>query len=649
MESLHPDHRTDIPKTEYFFLGSGKLSAAIQWSRHSECSPLGIILWQPEHFTRKNGSFLFHPELGLSRTMITVIINGVRYQPTAESLSVEWSEYEGVPNVFAVWKAGEFSVVESFYIPIGTSTLMLWICVRGAGKESVEIETALYANPILFSSFGSKENFLYAAGYSVIYLSSHQPLCINERRMTITPADFGENDKEAHIVYVAGTSSERVEIETNFIREREYWQKTTSYQLIEDPRLTSLFNASKYGLRSVVASNGRFDASTWQYGMEWGRDAGMIAEALVYSGQFELARNVLVNILTTLSNDEGMIAEASRFRGGRESELDSNGIVLNALKVYNDWTGDTSLIIEHKKRIVAVADYLLRDEFCDIETGMLIAARDIWERSEPMGIKPGFDVAHQVFAIVGLSAAASLSDLLGADGKRWSEASEKIRHSFLYHPKYSFIEEGRIIKRRLLDGSVQRTLTVDYDNIRSSVFGGTLPNNVPLASDDEHCLEPDVTQLLPITYGIVARDTDIAQNTLTAIEKLWGQHWDDGGYGRYDISGEPDSPGPWSLATLLVACAQAEVGNREMLQRSLDWLVMKADAAGSWMEFYGIRPTPPLPPVGILPWSWAQYIILITKHIARIRRENETLISDTPLYAMSGRIRFRESFVKIPH
>jgi hypothetical protein len=365
MQSLHPDFRTDTPDTEYFFLGSGKIQAAIQWSKDTSCTPLGILLSHPQQFTRKHGSHLFHPEFGLERTMITVIIDGVRYQAMHDNLNICWSDHEGVPNVLATWKAGEHTVLQSFYIPYDTHTLIHCVAVLGAGGKHVEIETALYANPTLFSSFGTGPSFLYASGYSVLYLSSKQERRFNERFMTITAEDFGESAKEAHIIYVTGTSTEQVEIETNFVKEREYWEKTSHITSEKYKQLTDLFTASKLGLRSAVASNGRFDASIWQYGMEWGRDAAMIVEALIYSGQFELARSVLTNILTNLTNEKGMVAEASRFRGGLNAELDSNGLVLRVLQVYVEWTGDSQFLKEHAVRITEIADYLLQPEFLD--------------------------------------------------------------------------------------------------------------------------------------------------------------------------------------------------------------------------------------------------------------------------------------------
>ncbi len=647
-QSLHPDSTTTLADTEYFFLGNGIVTAAIQWSRNPEATPLGVLLWRPDQFTRKWGTNLFHPEYGLERTMLTIIIDGVRYSPKHNEVSVEWSEYEGVPVVMASWKAGEFTVQESFNVAPGSYLLTRWVCVRGAGERNVQIEAALYANPTLFSTFGSKESELYAVGYETIYLCTKQAGAVSERFLVVTPEPFENIHCEAHFIYVTGIATERVELNTQFDREREYWKKTTAIKATGDihQEISQLFFATKNGLRSAVATNGRFDASIWQYGMEWGRDAARVAEGLIYTGQFEIARSVLKNILTVLSNDEGMIAEASRFRGGANSELDSNGLVLNALKTYADWTGDVDFIKEYWQRICAIADYLLRPEFLD-ENSLLKASRDIWERSQVAGIEPGYDVAHQTFAITGLKAAASLSEYIGETEKNldWSNASHKIKKSFLSHPTHSFISKQAIIKRRLLDGSVQENLQLERKKENDDFFSRFVPKDMPLAKKGKHKLTPDVSQLFPILFGVVDPTSADAKNTIAEVAQLWSQEWDGGGLGRYDISGEPDSPGPWSLATILFAQSAIKCGEGQWVKKSMEWLVARAGSGGSWLEFYGERPTPPLPPVGILVWSWAEFATLVVRDLLRARVENNTLVLDPLLEGLTINIRFRDTMI----
>jgi GH15 family glucan-1,4-alpha-glucosidase len=342
-----------------------------------------------------------------------------------------------------------------------------------------------------------------------------------------------------------------------------------------------------------------------------------------------------------------MVAEASRFRGGLDSELDSNGLVLRVLAIYAEWTGDVELLKEHSIIITAIANYLLSNEFVDEEIGMLVAARDIWERSENMGIEKGSDVAHQTFAILGLEAVSVISKYIGKTEKNltWKNAAKKMRHLFFNHPTHSMIDEGRIIKRRLVNGEVQRTLTIKKKD--EKYMSSLVPDEMPLGSRREHHIEPDVTQCFPIIYGLIDPKSDIAIKTIAECEKLWSQAWDGGGYGRYDVSGEPDSPGPWALATMFMASAQFEAGGIEKAMRSLNWLIERAGASGAWKEFYGERPTPPLPPTGILVWAWAQYITLFVKHILNVKLEGETLTSNARLEDIRANIRFRGNYIDL--
>src|SRR5690606_3081912 len=90
MGSVINDRTTNAPETDYFFTGNGNILAVIQWSRHPDLTPYGLLLSDPERMTRKEGTYLFHPESGLSKTMLTVVLNGKRYRPQHERTTVEW-------------------------------------------------------------------------------------------------------------------------------------------------------------------------------------------------------------------------------------------------------------------------------------------------------------------------------------------------------------------------------------------------------------------------------------------------------------------------------------------------------------------------------------------------------------------------------
>ena len=101
--------------------------------------------------------------------------------------------------------------------------------------------------------------------------------------------------------------------------------------------------------------------------------------------------------------------------------------------------------------------------------------------------------------------------------ERWSAAAKKDAPiSFLHeHPTHSMIEDGRIIKRRLLDGSIQTGLLIA--NIGSDFQKQFIPDGMPLASGGSKSWEPDISECFPIALGVIDPRSEAAKNT----QKLW--------------------------------------------------------------------------------------------------------------------------------
>ena len=149
----------------------------------------------------------------------------------------------------------------------------------------------------------------------------------------------------------------------------------------------------------------------------------------------------------------------------------------------------------------------------------------------------------------------------------------------------------------------------------------------PLAGPGPHILNPYTSSMLPIALEFIEPHGNLARNTLAAVEELWNQRWDGGGYGRYHVSSEPDSPGSWPFASVFVARAYWEAGDDEKVWRILRWLGETAGGrAGSWFEFHGPRPVPPCPQVGIIPWTWAEIVVFFIHHVFGIRPGFEELV-----------------------
>ena len=119
-------------------------------------------------------------------------------------------------------------------------------------------------------------------------------------------------------------------------------------------------------------------------------------------------------------------------------------------------------------------------------------------------------------------------------------------------------------------------------------------------------------------YRLVDPTGTIARNTMQRLDALWNP-CGEGGYARYALESDPDSPGAWPFATCFIAGAALEGGMQEVAIRAIRWLVERAGAGGSWLEFYGYPRSEGQPPVGIVAWAWAQYLILVLEGMLGLR------------------------------
>jgi hypothetical protein len=203
-----------------------------------------------------------------------------------------------------------------------------------------------------------------------------------------------------------------------------------------------------------------------------------------------------------------------------------------------------------------------------------------------------------------------------AEAARWDEAAGQLRNALLADPTYALCDARGFVKRRGLDGTVQDAI--------SALPGSGLPPGVPLAGGGPHLLNPDTCCVLPVVFGLVDPAAPVSRATLANIDVLWNQDWDTGGYGRYHVSSEPDSPGAWPFASLFVARALVEAGESARAWRILRWLASTdGSAAGAWFEFNGPRIAPPFPQVGVIPWTWAELILLFVHHILGVRPDTD--------------------------
>ena len=605
----HPDVRTRLAETDYYFLGNGHVLTAVQHCRSGEGTPLGLLVLHPDRFGPKRSALTCDVTTGLEGTRVGVRSGEVTHFPTAAGTRAGWDPAAKTPTVRAVWQGGAAHVEERFSCSHPTlPRIVRDLRVSLPGPPEGPIVLLSGAKGGAEGSAGHREGGAPSVEPGSFVLDFAGTATATAR--LIHEVRGVEGTYEVVSWWEAEPGSD-VAPETDAAG--EYWDTLTTFRC-SDEGLDHLFRAARSQLPVAVDHRGRMDGSIWQYNLEWVRDQSHVAEALVRLGDAAKARTMLARILDELVSPEGDTVDSGRRRSTAEVELDQNGELLAALATYVDWTGDLELVDARWDRIRAVAAFPLQDRFRHAASGLLHNQREYWERHGAHGIEDGFELTSQLFVALGLAEAARLADALGRDEDRdrWREAAAALRSAVLDDPDWRLVEEGHLIKRRGVDGAWQRTVHMEPD--------ANLPDGIPLLAQGPHFLDPDTSAALPVVHGLVAGDSELARNTLAHVEELWNQAWDDGGYGRYHVTSEPDSPGAWPFASLFVARAYAEARDDAKVWRVLRWLsATRGGEAGAWFENHGPRFAPPFPQVGIVPWTWAELASRVIHHLLGVR------------------------------
>ncbi len=588
----HPDVRTKLKDVSYFFLGNGFIQGAVQVSPGGEGTPVGVLVMDPEHLGKKRESLTLEPDSGLERTMIRIKSGTSVHTPQGKAIKARWLFEYQTPAVCVQWRTRSFRITEHFFCPDRIQPVLI--------------------REIRIKNF-SKNELRICLQTGVLDVTVKQELLLNP-----------QEEKKVFLRYDLDNLTRRVTVDcvSNYGASEEsllYWENVTSASF-GMPLLDHYFNASRVQLPAVISNTGKVDGSIWQYNREWVRDQAMMTVGLTLSGHHEIARRMIGRLFEEFVTDEGDTVDSSEKRHPDEVELDQNGVLLYALKNYVLWTGDNEIIFQNWNKIVSTAEFPLKNIFLHQPSGLLANQREYWERHRAHGVERGIELAHQLWVSLGLFSAAELARMVSrpAEAEGWERRADWIRHSMLNHAQYGLVDERGFIKRRKLDGSVQESL--------EPLPEAGLPEGAPLSSSGVHLLNPDASASLPIAFGFIPPGSPVASKTMSHLETLWNQSWEDGGYGRYHSSSEPDSPGAWPFPSLFIARACTETGEYQKVWRVLEWLdTLPGAMAGSWFEFYGSRLAPPFPQVGITPWTWAEMLILLCHHIIGIQPEREHL------------------------
>jgi hypothetical protein len=407
-------------------------------------------------------------------------------------------------------------------------------------------------------------------------------------------------------------------------RTRAVWATAASLETA-DTTVREIFDHARFGLPAMVADNGVMDAGLFEYGAQWVRDTSNTLLGLLHAGHFEQVRQGLTYLLEHMVSPEGNAMIAGDFDHPDREQFDQMGELLHVLKAYRDWTGDDALVREHRTKLRTLIERPLRPEFRD-GTGMVHNRREFWERT----LDDAYELAYQTYVVLGLRDAADLAGPLGVPERAasWRVEADRMLDATLHHPTRALVAEGRLIKRRGVDGERVRTIRFPPGAA-----------DVPLQTERVNLSEPDATLALPIAFRLVDPTSDLARNTLEELEKLWSARWFGGGYERYHSSGQCDQPGPWTFASCFILRAQHEARQFDRSRRTLEWLhTMAGGRTGAWFEEIPLVRSQ-APTAGIIPWTSGEISLFIVRHLLGVRFEGDTLVLRPALYPDSKPLR----------
>jgi hypothetical protein len=650
---------------EYFLLRSGRARMIIQADR-ADLGP-AFTYWlfdaqNPKQSARKENAFNFEPGTGVHASALTVRLGGFPFTALGHRTDTTWTNETGIPEVQAVWWAGGVRVTERFTALSDTGLFRRSIRLEGAhllGPEQLLLELHLPAgamrggSSLIFTNTAVQLGLVVpqaaaestSSGPQVRVDSNHAAVQIGP--VTISPGESRWFETLLLVQIPAGPADalqKRVESlsasgsASELAATAQRWAALSSVRT-DDKTVSGMFDKARYGLPAMVAEDGSMDAGIFEYGAQWVRDTSCTVLGSLHAGDFESTRAGLTRILTNMVNKEGVTMIGGSFDKPDLEQFDQMGELLHVLRAYRDWTGDDSLVREHRELLLALIERPLRPEFRD-ETGMVHNRREFWERS----FTDAYELAYQTYVILGLREAAELSGALDAQDRatRWRAEADRMLEAVLRHPTRALVDDGHLIKRRKVTGEVAT---------RPDGFKGFQPD-VPLNTEEHHSILPDASMALPIALRVVDPRSDVARRTLDFLEQLWNTRWSDGGYDRYHTSSQPDQPGPWPFATTFILRAQHEAGLYERSRRSLEWLdSCQGGRAGLWFEeIPSVRSLSKT--CGLVCWTSGEVALFIVRHYLGVTfdRDGQVLIKPA-LYPgsspLQADLRFRKSRLRL--
>ena len=641
---------------EYFVLRSGRAQVIFQVDRADLGPAFTHMLFDVENAgqsERKERAFNFDPEQGFTSSALRIELGGFAFTAFGEQTEAHWVNLDGVPAVEATWWAGGVKVTERILALAGAEAYVETIQLDGsalAGDDAVNIKLCLPRGQ--FRAIGTvlvQNSEKYGCGLAVMG-DAKARVDEAEGSLSIGPVAVGPRSKTsvevlrffqipsrgADALFAQGRSL-LSGIEHQRQNTKAAWDATSAI-MIPDKTLQDIFEKARFGLPGMIADHGTMNAGIFQYGRQWVRDTSNSALGALHAGHFELARAALARVLTDLVSDQGATAIAGQYDQPDQEELDQMGELLHVLKSYRDWTGDESLVRDHRAKLLALIERPLQPIFRD-ETGMVHNRREFWERT----FDDAYELIYQAYLVRGLRDAAELAPLLDAEDRveRWTKEANRTLQALLSHPTRALVADGHLIKRRNVTGEI------------ADLFPTGLGESPDVPFRSERNTSPQSRCL--------GGATDCSGISRSPVSPLPGRPST-----TSSSSGASVGLGEGTSATtqvrrrirrgrgplpVVLSCARCTTRVCMRSRRVLEWLdSVQGGRTGFWFEEIPVlRSNTKF--CGIIPWTSGEIALFTVRHVLGIRFEGSRVVIRPALYPqsppVSADLRFRKGRLRL--
>ena len=382
---------------EYFVLRSGRAQMVVQADRADLGPAFTFLLFDAEDASQsahKDRAFNFVPGEGFLSSALAVELGGFPFTALGHRTDTRWVMADGIPAVEAVWWAGGVRVTEHISAVSTNGVFRRRIQLEGAnlvGDEQVRLSLGLppgacrREGEVLLQEVKGAALALALPHVGHAIVPGTNQLYIGP--MAVGPRARVEIDTFL-LVQIPGGGTDGLMRDAQALAQsradaglaatRQRWSAVSSVST-KDRTVQEIFDKARFGLPGMIAADGTMDAGIFEYGAQWVRDTSNTTLGALHAGHFELARAALLRMLTKMISKDGATMIAGSFEEPDREQFDQMGELLHCLRSYRDWTGDDSLVRQHRELLLAMIERPLHPQFRD-DTGMVHNRREFWER-----------------------------------------------------------------------------------------------------------------------------------------------------------------------------------------------------------------------------------------------------------------------------